>query len=223
MHVPYLCPEVKEEWFKDDDEAQKWVARQVQPWIDTFPPRLDPENWKLSQWYYHSDDGTKMESCAEVEDKLERSSEQQPAALAIMGLETEQDSKRRKMANPEEKHKGLVNKVTSALQKLGKGLVNVEGRLPSLRRQMPATSYKSLREGMDACRICKEHHLDRLEDVKTFEPSLSECEQDVVLEQLTSMHADILKHCTALSDAVKVPEHALKEEVAPEPPSETGA
>ena len=188
--------------FTDEQEAIDYIMEKTAPWRAEHPP-IERDNWKLCEYWFVKDQGTKLKHEAKCEDLMERSGAEATSAVQALGLEEGNGPSKKRKVSPEEKHKQLISKLSGGLQRLARHLSTLDQQLPVVRRQISKEQFSKLRDGMMACRTCREECLDAYVDLKQFQPSLTEQEQEDEEKKISECTAKVAAHCEALNDAIK--------------------
>ena len=163
-----------------------------------YPPKVDKDNWRLSEYFYEHDLGMKTKTSFTLDESLNRSGADQGAVASMVSLEEE---KKLGKKDPKEKHRQSISRVTNLAAKLGKNIGAAETSLPSLKRKLPEGGFQSLKEGLDRCRQCRCNVLEELEDLKPLPEQVDD--QELAVEKLGVLQQDLIEHLDALRDAMQ--------------------
>ena len=196
------CDKVPENHFKDDAEARRWYEKHIEGNTDPdFPPKIDDQNWKLSEHYYIEDKGTSLSNVSKVTDQLKRDASEVAAGLAALG-DQPPEPKARKVLTVEEQHKQAMDKATKAANKLQKLVLSTFARLPQLKRQIHEHIFNALKLGLGKCRDAREQALDDLHDLRSL-PSEEEGALETI-EKVLHISKELLEGHATLQEALAV-------------------
>ena len=209
--------------FKNDEEAISWVQSKALPHADpSKPDRVHPSNWRLSEYWYYWDAGTKFKKDATLTEEMARDATDTSAGMAILGSDHEEPKKKCGRISMEQKHKTMFNRVSAQCSKLAKAIAQAETCLPAFRRKLSQGDFKCFKLGVQKCREEKEFICDELEDLKTL--AGDEAAQEEQLEKLKTLLQQAVTHLDALAESKKShepdPPAAIKNEAAQGTPEE---
>ena len=189
--------------FSDTVEAMNWVESKVVACADpTKPPKLHPQNWLLSEFWYSVDKGVEYEKCTKLSNEIERSARDATSSAHALDLHHQQPLLAPPPPPPAQqlvRHRGAVQKVTQVCNKLGKCITSCETTLPSRKRSLDEEAFKSLRGGLQRCRDLRERTLDELEDLRHLNESM---DADDTLVALKDLAKQAQEHLQALQEAM---------------------
>ena len=96
--------------FHTDEEAKAWVELKAPFGHDPDKmPRLDKNNWKLSEYWFVWDGGMDISKTSIVEEKMDRIGIDVSSGLAVLGIDNgDGNGKKQKTMSNMEKHKALL-------------------------------------------------------------------------------------------------------------------
>ena len=123
------------------------------------------------------------------------------SGLAAIGDSGQQvGSKRKAPPTLEEQHRSLVDKILKLNNKMGKAMIQLEAKMPSVKRVIQEKDFLLLKAGLGKCRDQRADTMDQLEDLKHFPSEL--VLQEEVVTQLGGLFGNLTEHCDALQESI---------------------
>ena len=215
MGSSILEPKVTDNTFSSDAEQMKWMEKKCVMDDPEHPPLVDDDNWRLSEFWYVKDLGKKTKTTFTMNEKLQRTGNDQTAGAQMVAVE--EVKKNLKGKDPAEKHKQYINKIVIISGRLAKLVGSAENALPGLKRKMPAEKFSSFKKGLGACREVRCSSMEDLEDLKAF--PATESDQEIVTAKVEKMHTELSEHFSALKDALSQADASAGAEIKAQVPA----
>ena len=130
-----------------------------------------------------------------------RSASDLASGLAAIGdIGGQQGAKRKLPPSLSDQHRCMVDKLLKLNNKMGKMMVQLDEKMPSLKRLLGDGEYKMLKEGLGRCREQRADTMDKVEDLKHFPGE--EILQAEAVTQLGGLLGHLTEHCDALQESI---------------------
>ena len=176
-----------------------------------YPPKVHPENFRLSEYYYERDKGKETSRKTTLSERVERKGCDAGSASSMLSLDDGQ--KPGKVVDVGQKHRQALSRAQHHMKRLASTISSTEQQLPSLKRRIGEKAFAVLRKGVTQAREYKERCLDEMEDYKAVPDE--QHAQDIITS-LTEMNKGLQEHVGALVEAVK----AMETSIIKQPPGE---
>ena len=192
-------PQVSEKTFDTEKQQIDWLEKKVAPFANPeFPPRIHPDNFRLSEYYYERDMGKNTSQKTTIEENMGRKGCDMASAGSMVA--PDEPVKGAKKVDMTQKHKQMLSKTMHHMKRLASTITSTETKMPSLKRRVGDKSYELLKKGLAQSRTFKESCLEEMEDYKQ---TPTEEKVESVIEALGEMSRGCQDHVGALVEAVK--------------------